>query len=35
MIKKIVDKIADILFWVILFIAWMGYAIKEDLRRRK
>ena len=35
MIKKIIDKIEDILFVVILFIAWMGYAIKEDLKKRK
>lgn len=35
MIKKIVDKIEDILFWVILFIAWMVYGIKEYLKKKK
>lgn len=35
MMKKIVDKKGDILFKVILFIAWMGYAIKEDLKKNK
>lgn len=35
MTKKITDKIADVLLWAILFVAWIGYSIKEDLKKKK
>ena len=35
MTKKITDKIAHILLFAILFVAWIGYAIKEDLKKKK